>query len=144
MENDASNDKRKRYARIFALVGLAVFVVWGYSLWKQAFPQEVEIRYSYKGMIDADQVKRTVAWVRDQDRLVSRVTFYHPRPMPSEGKGSFRTQKLRLEEGSYQLQVVLHYKGKKRVLKQELNIHKEGAYYIYLKGAQEGKTPVDK
>jgi len=137
MKNDNPHNKRKRYARIFALGALAFFLFWGASLWRKAYPQEVEIRYSYKNMLDSQDIKRTQSIIRTKERVISRVTFFHPKAMLSEGKRNFRSQHLRLDKGSYDLRVRLYYsKNKYKKLSQTLVIHKDETYYVYLKKAK--------
>lgn len=137
MLDEEAYEKRKKAARIFAMLGFVVFAAWGASVFQQMFPHHVELRYIYKGVPSPGQLTKVLASVHGEDGLKARVAFYHHEPVPGGGERYFRQQKLSLGKGAYRVKVVLRYKqGPPKTMTTRLLIRETGRYYVYLKRAE--------
>ena len=135
--DDESYEKRKKAARVFAMLGIVVFAVWGASFFQRAFPHRIELRYIYKDVPEPGQLLKVVASVHDQDGLKGSVVFFHHDPIPNAGERYFRKQTLKLAKGTYKINVLLRYKaGQAKKMTTRLSIREAGRYYVYLKRAE--------
>lgn len=130
-----SHYTRKRFARMFAWIGLSVLLVYGASWWQRSYPHAVEIRYLYRDIPQVSMLHKVEAIVSDEETTKGRALFFHHTPVPTNQPNYFRRQRLQLAKGNYRIQLTLHFGKRIRRYQTRLLIQDAGIYFVYLKRA---------
>ncbi len=133
-----TSERRRQFAKIFGWIGLAAFALWGFSLFKNHKPIDVQIHYLYEGIPHANQIDEVIArlWTSDK-RLQARVVYFHKGRLPRYPRNIRRIQKLKLLGDDYRLEVeVWYHDGSKRTLSRQFPLHDDGKIFVHLKRAR--------
>lgn len=129
------DERRRQWAKLFALVSLIIAALWGAKQFKRIYPYTIQIEYNDQGVAHTDALERVeVRLLRPgQKKPHAWATyFYH-----QGRKRQPHRQTLRLPAAQYTLYTTLIYKKHKpRMLKQVLHVRENGRFYVHLKRAR--------
>lgn len=133
------DDKRRKWAQLFALVCFILLSLWLAKKLPNAYPYSVEIHYKYKGMPHTEQIKRIDAslFPVKSKKEQARATYFHYDPLPELGAKTTKRQRLKLTKGKYHLKVRITYKkAAKRQMSQTIFVRESGTFYVFLRKAE--------